>query len=145
MMAKKTSSKQRQIFVTPKEASERLGVTTQTLRNWARSGKIEKIKLPSGHLRYDVDGLIAAMKAPEPARPEPVLRPSPIIPAMPAAEHPSLSALAVLMQDPKMATQIRAMLQANVSAPEAVTHPEIPPMASKDALKSAIEAIAGQV
>jgi DNA-binding transcriptional MerR regulator len=35
-----------------KEFSTLIGVTTTTLRNWDKNGKLKPIVLPSGHRRY---------------------------------------------------------------------------------------------
>lgn len=45
-------------YFTPSEAGDRLGVSKQTLRRWAKSGKIGSVKTPSGHHRYDVEGYV---------------------------------------------------------------------------------------
>jgi excisionase family DNA binding protein len=39
-------------FVTPKVASEVLGVSTETLKNWEKEGKIKSVKTEGGHRRY---------------------------------------------------------------------------------------------
>lgn len=41
-------------FVTSKKAQEHFGVTAQTLRVWAKDGKIESIKTEGGHRRYKI-------------------------------------------------------------------------------------------
>ena len=41
-------------YVSSKEASEKLGVHFQTLRNWDREGKIKTIRSPGGKRFYDV-------------------------------------------------------------------------------------------
>lgn len=43
----------REKYLTPKEASERYGVTTESLRNWEKQGKIRAAKLPNGDRRYE--------------------------------------------------------------------------------------------
>ena len=45
-----------------KEASELLGVTTTTLRNWEKEGKIYSIRTEGGHRRYEVKDLIGSKK-----------------------------------------------------------------------------------
>jgi excisionase family DNA binding protein len=45
-----------------KEASELLGVTTTTLRNWEKEGKISSILTEGGHRRYEVKDLIGSKK-----------------------------------------------------------------------------------
>ncbi|MBW4596307.1 MAG: helix-turn-helix domain-containing protein [Brasilonema angustatum HA4187-MV1] len=42
-------------YVSPKEASDILGVNERTLRGWEESGKIQAIRTPSGQRRYNVD------------------------------------------------------------------------------------------
>lgn len=39
-------------YIRPEAAAERLGVTTMTLRRWAKAGKIRHRTLPSGQRRY---------------------------------------------------------------------------------------------
>lgn len=41
-------------YVTPKKAREILGVSEKTLRVWESEGKINAIRTPNGHRRYDV-------------------------------------------------------------------------------------------
>ena len=41
-----------------KDAASHLGVTTQTLREWERKGKIKCERTPGGHRRYDENELI---------------------------------------------------------------------------------------
>ncbi|MGB5715003.1 MAG: IS607 family transposase [Waterburya sp.] len=43
-------------YVTPKKATQALGVNERTLRRWAEDGKIEFIKTPSGQRRYNIQG-----------------------------------------------------------------------------------------
>lgn len=43
-------------YVTPKEATQVLGVNERTLRRWEADGKINTIKTPSGQRRYDITG-----------------------------------------------------------------------------------------
>lgn len=146
-MTKKTRTVPHQSFVSPQEASKRLGVTTQTLRNWARKGRISFILLPSGRRHYDVDSIMAVMNAP--IAPEPVepLQPSPVIPVMPGTPNPLAEAIAVLMQDPKTAAHLRTLLAGamapQATQPEPVKHATISPMMTPEALKTAIESIAG--
>ncbi len=45
------------MYVQPKVAAQELGVTTPTLRNWARQGKIQTKTTPGGQLRYQVTSL----------------------------------------------------------------------------------------
>lgn len=45
-----------------KEASELLGVTTTTFRNWEKEGKISSIRIQGGHRRYEVKDLIGSKK-----------------------------------------------------------------------------------
>lgn len=47
-------------FVSPKEASERLGVSVDTLRRWEAAGKIKAMRTPTGHRRYDMTSLVTA-------------------------------------------------------------------------------------
>ena len=45
-----------------KEASELLGVTTTTLRNWEKDGKITAVRTEGGHRRYQIQDLIGGKK-----------------------------------------------------------------------------------
>ena len=45
-------------YYTPKEASEKLGVHWQTLRNWEKQGKIKTIRSPGGKRYYDINNFI---------------------------------------------------------------------------------------
>jgi excisionase family DNA binding protein len=67
-MAKRQDLSQQLRFVSSRVACEVLGVTSQTLRRWAKTGRLPAIKTPGGHFRYDLSGLIAV---PAPAAPQP--------------------------------------------------------------------------
>ena len=41
-------------YVTPAIAKETLGVSLQTLRRWAKAGKIKHFRTPGGQFRYDL-------------------------------------------------------------------------------------------
>lgn len=41
-------------YVTPKEASETLGISISTLRRWDKNGNIKSIKTPGGHRRFSI-------------------------------------------------------------------------------------------
>ena len=41
-----------------KEIAEKLGVTTTTIRNWSKIGKIQSERTKGGHRRFDVNELI---------------------------------------------------------------------------------------
>ena len=43
--------------MSPKEASERIGVSVDTLRRWEATGKIKAMRTPTGHRRYDMTSL----------------------------------------------------------------------------------------
>ena len=45
-------------YYAPKEASEKLGVHFQTLRNWEKEGKIKCIRSPGGKRFYDLDDFL---------------------------------------------------------------------------------------
>ena len=45
-------------YYTPKEASIKLGVHYQTLRNWEKQGKIKTIRSPGGKRYYDINNFI---------------------------------------------------------------------------------------
>ena len=44
-------------LVTPYEAAQLVGVTTSTLRRWVAAGRLDAIRTPGGHHRYDRDQL----------------------------------------------------------------------------------------
>ena len=44
------------------EASELLGVTPKTLREWEKEGKISSVRTEGGHRRYEVKDLIGSKK-----------------------------------------------------------------------------------
>lgn len=46
--------------LTIKEAASKIGVTTTTLRNWERAGKITSERTQGGHRRYDLEQLLMA-------------------------------------------------------------------------------------
>ncbi|WP_324282187.1 IS607 family transposase [Cyanobacterium aponinum UTEX 3221] len=45
-------------YVTPAQAAKTLGVSTQTLRNWDKTGKIKVIRTPTGLRRYDLSSIV---------------------------------------------------------------------------------------
>lgn len=49
-------------YYTPKEASEKLGVHWQTLRNWEKQGKIKSIRSPGGKRYYDINTFIQTIE-----------------------------------------------------------------------------------
>jgi excisionase family DNA binding protein len=68
-MAKRQDLSQQLRFVSSRVACEVLGVTSQTLRRWAKQAKIGAIKTPGGHYRYDLSGLVVAERPPAPPQP----------------------------------------------------------------------------
>jgi predicted site-specific integrase-resolvase len=52
----------KQEYVTPSEAAKTLGVSTQTLRNWDKAGKIKVIRTPTGLRRYDLSSIVGAVQ-----------------------------------------------------------------------------------
>lgn len=54
-------------FVPPSIAKKVFGVEPQTLRGWAKAGKISFIKTPGGHYRYNVKDHLALMAVQQPA------------------------------------------------------------------------------
>ena len=46
-------------YYTPKEASEKLGVHWQTLKNWEKNGKIKCVRSPGGKRYYDIKDFIS--------------------------------------------------------------------------------------
>ena len=89
MAKKKATTKARDTYVAPRVASEVLGVTTATLRIWAKKGKIASIKLPSGHARYDISGLVRVMGVELPVQ---AAVPAPVAPATLKAQTPAVAA-----------------------------------------------------
>lgn len=49
-------------YYTPKDASIKLGVHWQTLKNWEKQGKIKTIRSPGGKRYYDIDNFIKDME-----------------------------------------------------------------------------------
>lgn len=52
-------------YMTPKDASKKLGVHWQTLRNWDANGMIETVRTPGGKRMYNVNKYLADNKKPE--------------------------------------------------------------------------------
>lgn len=42
-------------LLTASEVARRSGVTSETVRRWAREGKVEYLRLPSGGIRFPAD------------------------------------------------------------------------------------------
>lgn len=63
-------------YVTPAIAKETLGVSLQTLRRWAKAGKIKHFRTPGGQFRYD---LASVGIAPVVSRPVEIA-PAPVVP-----------------------------------------------------------------
>lgn len=55
-------------LLTTGPASERIGVGTQTLRDWARAGKIPYLVTPSGRLKFRVADLDTMIRRVEPTK-----------------------------------------------------------------------------
>ncbi|NEP02760.1 MAG: recombinase family protein, partial [Symploca sp. SIO2E9] len=55
-------------YVKPSEAAESLGVCLRTLRRWESEGKIQTVKTPSGHRRYNIEGFIKKESEPDGGR-----------------------------------------------------------------------------
>ena len=73
-------------FVSPSTAAEIFGVTTQTLRRWAKTGKINFIKTPGGHTRYDIARFMPAAAEKPASKPRKVKLPKIDIEAAKPAE-----------------------------------------------------------
>jgi excisionase family DNA binding protein len=69
-MAKRQDLSQQLRFVSSRVACEVLGVTSQTLRRWAKTGRLPAIKTPGGHFRYNLAGLIIVPDAPPQPKPK---------------------------------------------------------------------------
>ena len=52
-------------YYAPKEASKKLGVHWQTLKNWEKSGKIKCIKSPGGKRYYDINDFMIKIESDE--------------------------------------------------------------------------------
>lgn len=147
MAKKQPVNTERQKFVSPKIASEVLGVVPQTLRRWAKAGKITAIKLPNGHARYDIDTIMKVMAAAnEPKAPAPVER-APDAPKVQTVDPAIEAAKALAAQQSEALAKLMALAtQAGAQAkpvPAAVSKP-IPTLKPAD-LKAEIEKIAGRV
>jgi excisionase family DNA binding protein len=70
-MAKRQDLSQQLRFVSSRVACDVLGVTSQTLRRWAKTGRIPAVKTPGGHFRYNLAGLIVVPEPPAPPQPKP--------------------------------------------------------------------------
>jgi excisionase family DNA binding protein len=70
-MAKRQDLHHQLKFVSSRIACEVLGVTAQTMRRWAKTGKIGAIKTPGGQYRYDLSGLIVSATPAVPPQPKP--------------------------------------------------------------------------
>lgn len=42
-------------YLTAGEVADRVGVSTETIRRWAREGKVDYFRLPSGSMRFPAD------------------------------------------------------------------------------------------
>lgn len=49
-------------LVSPGAAAKMIGVSTETLRNWERSGKIKAVKTLGGHHRYKLEDVEKMLK-----------------------------------------------------------------------------------
>jgi excisionase family DNA binding protein len=65
-------------LLTPREAADLLGVTTNTVARWARAGMIHALRLPGGSRRYSRAELTACMLAHSDG---PALHPAAAVPA----------------------------------------------------------------
>lgn len=108
-------------FVSPSSAAEIFGVTTQTLRRWAKNGKIKTIRTPGGQNRYDVSGIpgleaVAVPKAAAPAKKAAKAKPDPVaVPIQRAAPAPKAAKVAAPALDPAaLKARIEALQQASV-------------------------------
>jgi excisionase family DNA binding protein len=54
-------------LLSPRQASERIAhaVSADTLRRWAREGRIRSVRLPSGRLLFPADAIDAVVSEPE--------------------------------------------------------------------------------
>jgi excisionase family DNA binding protein len=103
-------------FVAPSIAAETFGVSLQTLRRWARDGKVSYIRTPGGRFRYNVEALIS-VSAPAAAQAS-VAAPQPKKPAK-AQKKPVQH-----QNEPGVVLQAETPAQASAPAPK----PESPPV-----------------
>jgi excisionase family DNA binding protein len=97
-------------FVSSRVASEILGVQAQTLRRWAKAGKIGAIRTPGNQWRYDLSGLIKPRKA----RPAQVDIEEVIAAAPPPQVLPGVQmsfAVEPIMPRPPMGPDLRAQIE----------------------------------
>lgn len=80
-------------WYTPSEGAEMIGVTPQTLRRWAKVGKVQAIKLPSGQSRYNMDDFIRSLGGPRAIQLPP--KPAAAKPAAPAPQQRQMPRQAV--------------------------------------------------
>jgi excisionase family DNA binding protein len=73
-------------YVSSRVASEILGVQAQTLRRWAKAGKIGAIRTPGNQWRYDLSGLIVAPTPAAPPQPKPKKARAGVVP--PSGKNP---------------------------------------------------------
>jgi len=118
-------------YVAPSIACEVFGVTSQTLRRWAKTGKISFIKTPGGQYRYNVEGVIGVLQAP-------VTKATRKHPAAPVAISDTPASPARVAKQVDIEEAIAAV-QARM--PEKPTIPASPPM-DPAALRQKIEALA---
>jgi excisionase family DNA binding protein len=104
-------------FVAPSIAAETFGVSLQTLRRWAREGKVSYIRTPGGRFRYNIEALIS-VSAPAQA---PVTAPEPKKPAK-ARKKPVQHKNA-----PGGVLQAQTLVQASAPAPKAESPPTATP------------------
>jgi excisionase family DNA binding protein len=127
-------------FVAPSIAAETFGVSLQTLRRWAREGKVSYIRTPGGRFRYNVEALISvsAPAAPKPKKPAKASRK----PVQAETEVPASTPA------PKAETAPATLLEplAAMPAPKPEPKPERvapkPPLGA-DALRSQFAGLAG--
>jgi excisionase family DNA binding protein len=101
-------------YVGPSIARELFGVTTDTLRRWAKAGKIGFIRTPGGRYRYDISQYFAV--DPVPVAKVAKVRKAPLMPEMRVSERPpEVAAREELKRlDP---AALRSRIEALASAP----------------------------
>lgn len=57
-LEEKLLNKSHKRILKPKEVANLLGVTERTLRNWAKSGKIQTLRTAGGHYRYSLESVL---------------------------------------------------------------------------------------
>jgi excisionase family DNA binding protein len=124
-------------FVAPSIAAETFGVSLQTLRRWARDGKVSYIRTPGGRFRYNIEALISVSAPAAPQKPKKPAKASrkPVqaeTPVMASAPEPAAETAPAPLLEPLAA----------MPAPKPERMAPKPPLGA-DALRSQFSSLAG--